>query len=237
MNQNHENALIETRGLSKSFTLHVQGEVKLVVLAGINLSVGAGECVVLDGPSGAGKSTLMRTLYGNYRADEGAILIRHAGEQVDLATASPRLAIELRRRTLGYISQFLRVIPRVPTLDVVAEPLRARGVGAQEAKERAAILLERLALPRRLWSLSPVTFSGGEQQRVNIARGLLAAHPILLVDEPTASLDAANRGIVVTLLREARTAGTAIVAICHDAEAREALATRFYHLPPRELAA
>ncbi|MGH6881016.1 phosphonate C-P lyase system protein PhnL [Hypericibacter sp.] len=229
--------MIETRGLSKSFTLHVQGEVKLVVLSGIDLRVGAGECVVLDGPSGAGKSTLMRTLYGNYRADEGAILVRHGGDQVDLATASPRLALELRRRTLGYISQFLRVIPRVPTLEVVAEPLRARGVDGHEARERAGALLERLALPRRLWSLSPVTFSGGEQQRVNIARGLLAAHPILLVDEPTASLDAANRSIVVTLLREARAAGTAIVAICHDPEARAALATRFYSLPPRELAA
>jgi alpha-D-ribose 1-methylphosphonate 5-triphosphate synthase subunit PhnL len=229
--------MIETRGLSKSFTLHVQGEINLAVLAGINLSVGAGECVVLDGPSGAGKSTLMRTLYGNYRADAGAILVRHAGDQVDLTTASPRLALDLRRRTLGYISQFLRVIPRVPTLEVVAEPLQARGVGGEEARKRAGTLLERLALPRRLWSLSPVTFSGGEQQRVNIARGLLAAHPILLVDEPTASLDAANRSIVVTLLQEARDAGTAIVAICHDAEARGALATRFYSLPSRELAA
>jgi alpha-D-ribose 1-methylphosphonate 5-triphosphate synthase subunit PhnL len=229
--------MIETRGLSKSFTLHVQGEVKLAVLSGINLSVRAGECVVLDGPSGAGKSTLMRTLYGNYRADEGAIWVRHAGGPVDLATAGPRLALELRRRTLGYISQFLRVIPRVPTLEVVAEPLRARGIEGQEARERAGMLLERLALPRRLWSLSPVTFSGGEQQRVNIARGLLAAHPILLVDEPTASLDAANRSIVVALLREARAAGTAIIAICHDPEAREALATRYFSLPPRELAA
>jgi alpha-D-ribose 1-methylphosphonate 5-triphosphate synthase subunit PhnL len=232
-----DDAMIETRDLAKSFTLHVQGEIKLTVLDGINLSVGAGECVVLDGPSGAGKSTLMRTLYGNYRVDQGAILVRHDGGQVDLATATPRLALDLRRRTLGYISQFLRVIPRVPTLEVVAEPLRARGLGAQEARERAGALLERLAIPRRLWSLSPVTFSGGEQQRVNIARGLLAGHPILLVDEPTASLDADNRSTVVTLLREARSAGTAIVAICHDPEARAALATRFYRLPPRELAA
>ncbi|QEX22014.1 phosphonate C-P lyase system protein PhnL [Hypericibacter adhaerens] len=229
--------MIETRGLAKNFTLHVQGEVKLAVLSDIDLSVAAGECVVLDGPSGAGKSTLMRTLYGNYRADAGAILVRHGDERVDLATASPRLALELRRRTLGYISQFLRVIPRVPTLEVVAEPLRARGVGPQEARERAGALLERLALPRRLWPLSPVTFSGGEQQRVNIARGLLAGHPILLVDEPTASLDAVNRSTVVSLLREARAAGTAIVAICHDPEARDALATRYYNLPPRELAA
>jgi alpha-D-ribose 1-methylphosphonate 5-triphosphate synthase subunit PhnL len=237
MTQDNREPMIETRDLAKSFTLHVQGEVRLIVLSDINLSVGAGECVVLDGPSGAGKSTLMRTLYGNYRADEGAILVRHEGDRVDLATASPRLALELRRRTLGYISQFLRVIPRVPTLDVVAEPLRARGIDGQEARERAAELLDRLALPRRLWSLSPVTFSGGEQQRVNIARGLLAAHPILLVDEPTASLDAANRGIVVTLLHEARAAGAAIVAICHDPDARAALATRYYSLPPRELAA
>jgi alpha-D-ribose 1-methylphosphonate 5-triphosphate synthase subunit PhnL len=228
---------IETRGLVKSFILHAQGRLRLPVLAGIDLHVAAGECLLLDGPSGAGKSTLMRTLYGNYRPDRGEILLRHDGAMVDLATAPPRLALELRRRSVGYISQFLRVIPRVPALDIVAHPLMALGADPAAARSRAGALLERVDLPSRLWSLPPATFSGGEQQRVNIARGLIAGHPILLVDEPTAALDAENGSRVVALLQEARAAGAAIVAICHDPLARQALATRHFTLPPRNIAA
>jgi len=228
---------IETRGLAKSFILHAQGRLRLAVLAGIDLQVAGGECLLLDGPSGAGKSTLMRTLYGNYRPDRGEILLRHDGAMVDLAVAAPRVALELRRRTIGYISQFLRVIPRVPTLDIVAQPLMALGTDPAAARNRAGALLERLDLPARLWALPPATFSGGEQQRVNIARGLIAGHPILLVDEPTAALDAENGTRVVGLLQEARAAGAAIIAICHDPLARQALATRHFTLPPRNIAA
>jgi alpha-D-ribose 1-methylphosphonate 5-triphosphate synthase subunit PhnL len=229
--------VLETRGLVKSFILHAQGHLRLPVLSGIDLQLAPGECLLLDGPSGAGKSTLMRTLYGNYRPDRGEILLRHDGTMVDLAAAAPRLALELRRRTIGYISQFLRVIPRVSALDIVAQPLMALGSEPAAARERASALLERLALPPRLWPLPPATFSGGEQQRVNIARGLIAGHPILLVDEPTAALDCENGTRVVGLLREARAAGAAIVAICHDSQAREALATRHFTLPSRNIAA
>jgi alpha-D-ribose 1-methylphosphonate 5-triphosphate synthase subunit PhnL len=231
------NAVLEARALSKSFTLHLQGRLRLAVLDGVDLAVRPGECVVLDGPSGTGKSTLMRTLYGNYRAEGGAILVRHDGDLVDLADASPRQVLAVRRRTIGYVSQFLHVIPRVPTLAIVAEPLRALGVADAEACERAALLLRRLALPERLWSLPPATFSGGEQQRVNIARGLAPRHPILLIDEPTASLDTENRDRVVALLREALAGGVAMVGIFHDAATRAALATRIFRLPSRERAA
>jgi alpha-D-ribose 1-methylphosphonate 5-triphosphate synthase subunit PhnL len=217
---------IETRGLAKSFTLHAQGHIRLPVLAEIDLTVAPGECVLLDGPSGVGKSTLMRTLYGNYRPDRGQILLRHDGVMVDLAAAAPRLALELRRRTI-----------RVPAIEIVAQPLMALGSDPETARNRAGALLERLALPQRLWRLPPATFSGGEQQRVNIARGLIAGHPILLVDEPTAALDAENGARVVALLQEARAGGAAIVAICHDPLARQALATRHYSLPSRNIAA
>jgi alpha-D-ribose 1-methylphosphonate 5-triphosphate synthase subunit PhnL len=228
---------IETRNLAKSFTLHARDQLCLAVLSDIDLTVNPGDCVVLDGPSGAGKSTLMRTLYGNYRADRGSILIRQEDETIDLVQASPREILSLRRRTLGYISQFLRVIPRVPTIEIVAEPLLALGIDRITARSRAAHLLERLALPARFWELPPATFSGGEQQRVNIARGLIARHPVLLVDEPTASLDADNRATVIALIQEARAAGTAIVTICHDEATRAALATRFYSVPLKEQAA
>jgi alpha-D-ribose 1-methylphosphonate 5-triphosphate synthase subunit PhnL len=217
---------IRIEDLRKTFTLHGQGGLELPVLRGVSLRVRSGECLALADPSGSGKSTLLRCVYGNYRPQAGRILVNHRGATVDIVSAEPRRVLEIRRRTVGYVSQFLRVIPRVPTLDVVAEPLRALGVTREEAAARAASILDRLAIPRRLWSLSPVTFSGGEQQRVNIARGLVAAHPVLLLDEPTASLDAAGRGRVADLIVEARRRGTAIVGTFHDAEVRDAVSTR-----------
>jgi len=213
-------------GLHKTFTLHNQGGLELPVLGGVDLAVAAGDCVALNGPSGVGKSTLLRALYGNYLVQQGHILVRHLGEVVDVATATPRTVLDVRRRTIGFVSQFLRVIPRVATLDLVAEPLRRLGVEPAIARERAEILLDRLAIPRRLWSLPPATFSGGEQQRVNIARGLIAEHPILLLDEPTAALDGANRDAVIELIVASHQRGTAIVGIFHDAYVREAVATR-----------
>ena len=155
---------------------------------------------MLSGPSGVGKSTLMRSLYGNYRAESGRILIRHHGEMVDLATADPRTILAIRHETLGYVSQFLRVVPRVPALDVVAEVPIGRGMAQPEARRLATDLLLRLNIPRRLHGLPPATFSGGEQQRVNLARGFIGNHPILLLDEPTASLDAENRAVVVAMI-------------------------------------
>ena len=229
--------VLRTEGLGKAFTLHLQGGTHFPVLGGVDLAVHPGECVALWGPSGAGKSTLMRCLYGNYGAGTGRIILRHRGQDLDLATADPRAVIEARRETLGYVSQFLRVIPRVATRDIVAEPLIARGVPREEALARATALLHRLNLPERLHSLPPATFSGGEQQRVNLARGFAPGYPVLLLDEPTASLDAANRAIVIDLIHEAKAAGTAIIGIVHDAEVREAVADRLFDVLPQQDAA
>ncbi len=227
---------IRATGLFKTFTLHNQGSLRLGVLGGIDVTVAGGECVVLDGPSGVGKSTLLRALYGNYLVQQGHILVRHEDGVVDIAAAVPRVVLDVRRRTMGFVSQFLRVIPRVTTLDLVAEPLRRLGVDPAAARERAETLLDRLAIPHRLWGLPPATFSGGEQQRVNIARGLVAEHPILLLDEPTAALDAANCAAVVELIAAARARGTAIVGIFHDQAVREAVATRILEIGPQESA-
>lgn len=214
--------MIEIRDLAKSFTLHNQNSAVIPVMAGANLQVAAGECVGLIGASGAGKSTLMRMVWGNYLAASGTI---HVGG-VDVARATPREIIRLRRETLGYVSQFLRVVPRVPTVDVVAEPLLRLGVPAGPALARAQSLLARLNIPERLWSLSPTTFSGGEQQRVNIARGFAHPFAVLLLDEPTASLDAANRDVVLTLIEEAKLRGAAILGIFHDEGARSRVCDR-----------
>jgi alpha-D-ribose 1-methylphosphonate 5-triphosphate synthase subunit PhnL len=227
---------LEIQALQKTFVLHAQGGVRLPVLRGVSLRVAPGECVVLADPSGAGKSTLLRAVYGNYVPQAGRILVRHDGRTVDLVGASPRLVLDVRRRTIGYVSQFLRVVPRVPVVEVVAEPLRAIGVPLPEARERARALLERLRIPERLWSLSPVTFSGGEQQRVNVARVFVVAYPVLLLDEPTASLDAESRRLVVELIDEARRRGAAVLGTVHDALVRSRLATRVQWLTEPEAA-
>jgi alpha-D-ribose 1-methylphosphonate 5-triphosphate synthase subunit PhnL len=214
--------VIHIQDLSKSFTLHTQGGTVLPVMRDAGLDVAGGECVGLIGASGVGKSTLMRMIWGNYLADQGQIIV----DGLDIAQASPRQIIALRRSRLGYVSQFLRVLPRVPTVDVVAEPLLRLGVSVLDARARAMALLARLNIPARLWHLSPTTFSGGEQQRVNIARGFVHPCPALLLDEPTASLDLANREVVLTLIEEAKANGAAILGIFHDEAARARVCDR-----------
>jgi alpha-D-ribose 1-methylphosphonate 5-triphosphate synthase subunit PhnL len=219
-------AMIEISNAEKTFTMHLQGGVKLPVVRGVEFEVHAGECLVLSGPSGAGKSSILKMIFGNYRCDGGRIDIRHRGSLIDLANAEPREVLNVRRETVGYVSQFLRAVPRVPTIDVVAEPLIATGTPREEAREQAGRLLRCLNIPERLWTLPPSTFSGGEQQRVNIAHGFISDHPILLLDEPTASLDAANREVVVGLIDQKKRAGVAMVAIVHDDEIRGRIADR-----------
>jgi alpha-D-ribose 1-methylphosphonate 5-triphosphate synthase subunit PhnL len=215
--------LVEVR---KSFTMHLQGGLHLPVVAGVSFSARAGECVALAGPSGVGKSSILKMIFGNYRCDGGRIGIRHEGAQIDLATAEPRQVLRVRRATIGYVSQFLRAVPRVATIDVVAEPLIVNGMARPEAQAKAGALLRRLNIPERLWALPPSTFSGGEQQRVNIARGFISDLPILLLDEPTASLDAANRAVVVELIDQKKHQGVAMVAIVHDDDIRNLIADR-----------
>jgi alpha-D-ribose 1-methylphosphonate 5-triphosphate synthase subunit PhnL len=223
-------ALLIVKDLHKTFTLHNQGGAVLPVLDGVNLTVNAGECVVLHGPSGAGKSSLLRSLYANYLPQKGSINLRHNGAWLDLAAAEPHQILEARRQSLGYVSQFLRVIPRVCTLDIVSEPLRNLGTSPDKAEAKARRLLSRLRIPEAMWSLAPATFSGGEQQRVNIAHGFSVDYPVLLLDEPTASLDAENRQTVVELILEAKSRGAAIVGIFHDADVRELVADRLFDM-------
>lgn len=226
--------MIKVRNLAKTFTLYTQGGVQIPVFHNINFNVSPGECIILSGPSGSGKSTLLRSLYANYLPDCGTIQVFHGDTYVDMVSAEPREILAVRRDTIGYVSQFLRVIPRISTIDLVIEPLLLQGISLETSRTKAGRLLNRLALPERLWNLPPATFSGGEQQRVNIARNFVRSYPILLLDEPTASLDNSNSEIVVELINEAKKSGTAIVAICHDARVRDAIATR--QLDVREFA-
>lgn len=227
--------MLSVSNVSKTFVLHNQGSVKLSVLADSSFSVDKGECVVLLGRSGAGKSTLLRALYANYLVDGGEIKVRHQnatyGEHwVDIANALPRDILDVRKNTLGWVSQFLRVIPRISALDVVAQPLVEQGECKEASRAKASALLKRLNVPEHLWHLAPATFSGGEQQRVNIARGFIVESPILLLDEPTASLDEKNRDVVIELILEAKQRGAAIVGIFHDEYVRQQVADKFYDI-------
>ncbi|WP_154124941.1 phosphonate C-P lyase system protein PhnL [Grimontia hollisae] len=227
--------MLNVSNVSKTFVLHNQGSAKLSVLADSSFAVSKGECIVLLGHSGAGKSTLLRALYANYLVDGGEINVRHYnavdGEHwVDIANALPRDILDVRKHTLGWVSQFLRVIPRICALDVVAQPLVEQGEDKEAAREKAGALLKRLNVPEHLWHLAPATFSGGEQQRVNIARGFIVDSPILLLDEPTASLDEKNRDVVIELILEAKQRGAAIVGIFHDEYVRQQVADKFYDI-------
>ncbi len=229
--------VLRTEGLAKDFTLHLQSAARIPVLRDVALELRAGECVALAGPSGAGKSTLMRCIWGNYGVGGGHVWLRHRGEMVDIAAADARAMREIRRETLGYVSQFLRVIPRVPTIQIVAEPMIEQGMPRDAALARAGALLRRLNMPDALHGLPPATFSGGEQQRVNLARGFATRHPVLLLDEPTASLDNANAEVVIALIQEAKAAGCAILGIFHDQPVRDRVADRLFNvLPVREAA-
>ena len=220
--------LIVVEDLAKTFVLHNADSAAIPVFERLSLEVSPGECVVLAGESGVGKSTLMRSIYGNYLPTRGSVRVLHDGAYVDITQALPHQVLDVRRRTLGYVSQFLRVIPRISTLQLVMEPLLENGVSTEEAQDRAETLLSALRLPRAHWDLPPATFSGGEQQRVNIARSFIRNYPVMLLDEPTASLDAENRAIVVTLIQQALARGAAMIGIFHDHDVRDAVATRLF---------
>lgn len=218
--------MIRLNDVAKTFVMHLRGGAQLPVVSNVSFSVSRGECVVLGGPSGAGKSSILKMIYGNYRVDVGKIGINGPSGWIDVVSASPRRVLTLRKTTVGYVSQFLRVIPRIGALDIVSAAARENGIGEGDAQTKASALLRLLNVPERLWRLPPATFSGGEQQRINIARGFAAERPVLLLDEPTASLDAANRAAVVQLIEASKRAGVAILGIFHDEDVRDRVADR-----------
>ncbi|MDR2216467.1 MAG: phosphonate C-P lyase system protein PhnL [Nevskiaceae bacterium] len=225
-------SILKVENFAKHFRLHEQNKF-IPSSHDVNLTVYAGELTALIGPTGAGKSSVLKGIYRTYLPSAGRILYRHAlDHEIDLVHASDHQILELRRCDIGFVTQFLHCLPRQATLDVVAHPLVTLGIAREEARRRAAELLSAMNLPERLWSVSPATFSGGERQRVNLARGLIARPRLLLLDEPTASLDPATSEIVIGLIEDLKAQGTAMLAIFHHPELTRRLADRVVELSP-----
>ena len=224
--------MISVENLAKTFTLHILGDKHIEACRDVSFRVPPGSFLGLAGPSGAGKSTVLKCLYRTYLATSGAIRYQSTTYgPVDLATLPDREVIDIRHREMGYVAQFLKVIPRVSALDVVMEPIVNRnGVTKEAARHRAVELLERLRIPARLFDAYPATFSGGEQQRVNIARAIGWKPRLLLLDEPTASLDRDSVAIVLDLLAELRNEGTTMIGIFHDPELLQSVTDAVYHI-------
>jgi alpha-D-ribose 1-methylphosphonate 5-triphosphate synthase subunit PhnL len=217
-----DRTVLTVSGLSKSFTLHHQG--KLIPSAyDASFTVCAGRLTALVGPSGAGKSSVLKCVYRTYLPQAGSIVL-HGDPDLDLATCDEHAALRARRRDISYVTQFLHCLPRQSTVDVVAAPLVALGERRESAREAARLRLRELDLPERLWDVPPATFSGGERQRVNLARGLVHRPRLLMLDEPTASLDQRSAELVVAAIHAAKRDGVAVLAIFHDPALVAALA-------------
>ncbi len=219
--------MLEVRDLGKTITLHILGGAIVEPFMDVSFDVFPGEFVAIVGPSGSGKSSVIKTIHRTYLATAGHAFFATAdGTSIDLATATDREIIGVRRTEIGFVSQFLKVEPRVPAVDIVARPLIRRGVSEDEARERAFALFTRLDIPERLWHSYPSLFSGGEQQRINIARALIAEPRLLLADEPTSALDSSNTGRVMDALLEARSRGLTMLGVFHDIDLIERIADR-----------
>ena len=214
--------MLTVSGLRKTFTLHLLGGRELPALVDVSLSVGPGELVAVLGPSGSGKSTLLKCLARTYLPSGGSAMYG----AVDLVTAPDHVIVALRSTEIAVVSQFLHAVPRTPADLVVAEPLLRNGVDRATAREAARYMMSRLLLPPALHDGYPATFSGGERQRVNLARALVHGPRLLLLDEPTSALDPATRAAAAELIRERVAAGAAAIGVFHDLPTVEQLATR-----------
>lgn len=224
--------ILRVEGFSKQFNLHEQGKI-IPSSSGVNFDVYAGKLTALIGPTGAGKSSVLKGIYRTYLPSNGQIIYKSAnGNSLDLALADEHQILDLRRQEISFVTQFLHALPRQSTEDVVAQPLYQQGVSREQGRRKSRELLEQLNIPERLWAVPPATFSGGEKQRVNLARGLIAKPRLLLLDEPTASLDPATTDRVVEMIHAMKAEGTAMLAIFHHPDLVERLADNVVTLTP-----
>jgi alpha-D-ribose 1-methylphosphonate 5-triphosphate synthase subunit PhnL len=227
-----EEPILCVEGYTKQFVLHEQGKV-IPSSQDVDFEVFSGSMTVLIGPTGAGKSSVLKGIYRTYLPTAGNLFYTTRDNSViDLAQADEHQILQLRCHEIAFVTQFLYFLPRQATEDVVAQPLVQRGRPVDEARALARDMLAAMNLPRRLWGISPATFSGGEKQRVNLARGLVARPRLLLLDEPTASLDTKTTDTVLGLIEKLKQEGVAMLAIFHQPELVKRVADRVVELKP-----
>ncbi|WP_375722584.1 phosphonate C-P lyase system protein PhnL [Arcobacter sp. KX21116] len=228
---------LKIRNLHKEFTVHTRGGLKINGYHDINFELNKGEFLSLYGPSGLGKSSVLKALYRTYTTTSGEILFNYEdGSSLDIAKASESEILHLRKEHLGYVSQFLQVLPRISAVDIVAQPLIEKGESEDSAKDKAKEMLSFLNIKEELFDISPLTFSGGEQQRVNIAKGIIAPKSVLLLDEPTASLDKANTNKVIDKLLEIKKDGVTMIGIFHDMDCMKRISDKIYDMKEKKYA-
>ena len=218
---------IEVKGLSKRFTMHILNDKVIHAIQNLDFFIKEGEIVGLAGKSGAGKSTLIKCIYRTCIPSKGEIIYNSKKfGKIDLAKADDYEILALRKSEMTYCSQFLSVIPRVTAIDVVAVSLVSKGEAWGNARQIAKEYLSKLGLDEELWDAYPSTFSGGEQQRINVARAIISKPHFLLIDEPTASLDQKTKDIVINMVLDLKNQGTSVLCITHDPYTMEHIADR-----------
>lgn len=224
--------LLNIEGLSKSFYMHMAKR-RIRGCQDINLAVQEGEFVGITGRSGSGKSTILRCIYRTNLPESGSIWYRSASfGKVDLCTVGEREMIHIRSYEMGYVSQFLNVLPRQTAYDIVLQSaLETFGSSDMDrAEEETAAMLRHFDIDESLWTLYPRTFSGGEKLRLNIAAAMIKQPRLLLLDEPTASLDAASKMKVCELIEQLKAQGTTMLGIFHDLEFMEGLCDHEFNM-------
>ncbi|WP_129672118.1 phosphonate C-P lyase system protein PhnL [Candidatus Chloroploca sp. Khr17] len=221
--------LLHVEDLSKNFVIHALGRT-IPAFQGVSFALEAGSLLLIRGPNGAGKSSLLRCLYRTYLPDRGRAIYATTDGMIDLASAADVDIALLRRTEIGHVTQFLRPRPRVTALDLVAEPLLVAGHSLAEAREAAADWLGSLGLKAAIWQAYPSTFSGGEQQKINLARAMIAPRRLLLLDEPTAALDPDARAALCSRISVLKAAGVAMIGVFHHPEDIAGLIDAEFHV-------
>lgn len=222
--------LLEIDGLRKDFTIF-HADKCIHSCRDVRLKLAQGAFAGIVGRSGAGKSTVLRCIYRTYLPTAGHIWYRSARfGRVDLARADERTILALRREELGYVSQFLSIMPRVTTREHVANALLSSGAEPGAAGGEAARMLDYFRLPKPLWDIYPNTFSGGERLRLNLAHAMVKKPRLLLLDEPTASLDEQSKLLVKDILLSLKGGGTTMLGIFHDLAFMDGVCDETYRL-------
>jgi alpha-D-ribose 1-methylphosphonate 5-triphosphate synthase subunit PhnL len=223
--------VLQVKNLAKSFTMHIRGDVVIPSFAGVSFRTEAGTLLAITGPSGIGKSSLLKCIYRTYLPSAGEIVYTAKdGREIDLASAGDWEVLTLRRSEIGYVSQFFRVMPRISALETLIEPLVSRGAGREQALEQARQMLTHVGLGRTLWDMYPSTFSGGEKQRLNILHAIITKPRLVLLDEPTASLDRGYKDRIMEMILALKAEGTAMIGVFPDRDALLALSDTRYDL-------